>query len=97
MTRQHTIRLGKYRLQLPGSRPVRVLIGILLILCGFLGFLPILGFWMVPMGLVVLSIDLPFVRRGRRKVEVWWGKRKARKAAQKAANARWAKEADKEK
>ena len=97
MTRKHTIRLGKYRLQLPGSRPVRVLIGILLILCGFLGFLPILGFWMVPMGLVVLSIDLPFVRRGRRKVEVWWGKRKARKAAQKPANARWANEAHKEK
>ena len=97
MTRKHTIRLGKYRLQLPGSRPVRVLIGILLILCGFLGFLPILGFWMVPMGLVVLSVDLPFVRRWRRKVEVWWGKRKARKAAQKAANARWAKEAHKEK
>ena len=86
MTRKHTIRLGKYRLQLPGSRPVRVLIGILLILCGFLGFLPILGFWMVPMGLVVLSIDLPFVRRGRRKVEVWWGKRKATRA--KAAQAR---------
>jgi purine-cytosine permease-like protein len=97
MTRKHSIRLGKYRLNLPGSRPVRVLIGVLLILGGCVGFLPVLGFWMVPLGLVVLSIDLPFVRRWRRKVEVWWGKRKARKAAQKAANARWEKERHKEK
>ena len=85
MTQKHSIRLGKYRLNLPGSRLVRVLIGILLILCGFLGFLPVLGFWMAPLGLLVLSIDLPFVRRWRRKLEVWWGNRKARKAALKLA------------
>ena len=97
MTKKHSIRLGKYRLPLPGSWIVRVLIGLVLILGGFLGFLPVLGFWMVPLGLMVLSIDLPFARRWRRRMEVWWGKRKARKAAQKAANARWAKEAHKEK
>jgi hypothetical protein len=86
MTKKHTIRLGKYRLPLPGSWIVRVLIGLVLILGGFLGFLPILGFWMVPLGLMVLSIDLPFARRWRRRLEVWWGKRKAARA--KAAQAR---------
>ena len=86
MTKKHSIRLGKYRLPLPGSWIVRVLIGLVLILGGFLGFLPVLGFWMVPLGLMVLSIDLPFARRWRRRMEVWWGKRKATRA--KAAQAR---------
>ncbi|MEY4967143.1 MAG: hypothetical protein RL274_2726 [Pseudomonadota bacterium] len=86
MTKKHSIRLGKYRLPLPGSWIVRVLIGLVLILGGFLGFLPLLGFWMVPLGLMVLSIDLPFARRWRRRLEVWWGKRKATRA--KAAQAR---------
>jgi hypothetical protein len=88
MTKKHSIRLGKYRLPLPGSWIVRVLIGLVLILGGFLGFLPILGFWMVPLGLMVLSIDLPIARRWRRRLEVWWGKRKAARAARKAAEAR---------
>jgi hypothetical protein len=81
MNGKHHIRLGKWRVPLPGSAALRIAMGILLILCGFLGFLPILGFWMVPVGVVVLSIDLPIARRLRRKVEVWWGKRKDRKAA----------------
>jgi hypothetical protein len=50
-------------------------IGILLVLGGLVGFLPILGFWMVPLGFLVLSVDLPIVRRTRRRVEVWWGRR----------------------
>lgn len=83
MTKKHSIRLGKYRLALPGSWIVRVLIGLVLILGGFLGFLPVLGFWMVPLGLMVLSIDLPFARRWRRRLEVWWGKRRGKKARRK--------------
>ena len=76
MTKKHTIRLGKYRLPLPGSWILRVFIGVVLILGGCLGFLPVLGFWMIPLGLLVLSIDLAPVRRFRRRVEVWWGRRK---------------------
>jgi hypothetical protein len=33
---------------------------------------------MVPLGLLVLSVDLPVVRRLRRRVEVWWGRRNGR-------------------
>ena len=73
MTRKHRVRLGKYHMPLPGSAIARVAIGLLLILGGCLGFLPVLGFWMAPLGLVVLSIDLPFARRWRRRAEVWWG------------------------
>ena len=71
--------LGTWRLRLPQSRALRVLIGLLLIAGGILGFLPILGFWMVPLGLLVLSHDSPFVRRQRRKLQVWWASRKRRK------------------
>ena len=58
------------RFTLPQSRWVRVLIGVLLVLGGLVGFLPILGFWMVPLGLIVLSADIPAVRRWRRRADV---------------------------
>ena len=39
-------------------------ISIALIVSGIVGtFLPMLGFWMVPLGLALLAIDLPFLRR----------------------------------
>lgn len=72
---KHTVRLGRWRLSLPGSAFLRVPMGCLLILGGCLGFLPVLGFWMVPLGLVVLSIDLPAARRLRRRMEIRWGRR----------------------
>ena len=50
------------RVRKPGAVWVRVPLAILLIGCGFLGFLPILGFWMVPLGLALLALDLPFLR-----------------------------------
>jgi hypothetical protein len=38
-------------------------LGVGLILAGLLGFLPVLGFWMIPVGLSLLAVDFPFVRR----------------------------------
>jgi hypothetical protein len=71
------LKLGKGKhLPLPRSRILRIIIGVALILSGLLGFLPVLGFWMIPLGLLVLSIDLPIVRRWRRQLEVWWGRRR---------------------
>src|SRR6185295_1543872 len=58
------------------SRPLRIAMGIALIIGGFLGFLPILGFWMIPLGVMVLSIDFHPVRRFRRLFEVRWGRHK---------------------
>ena len=55
---------------LPKSRAGRIAVGILLVLGGLLGFLPILGFWMVPLGLAVLATDIPAVRRFKRKATV---------------------------
>ncbi len=38
---------------------VRALLGILFIFLGLLGFLPILGFWMIPLGIGLLATDIP--------------------------------------
>ena len=76
MAKKHRVRVGRWHLPLPGSAILRILIGCMLILGGCLGFLPVLGFWMIPAGLVVLSVDLAVARRLRRRVEVWWGRRR---------------------
>ncbi len=57
---------------MPRSRAARIAIGVVLIFGGLLGFLPILGFWMVPVGLLVLSYEFAAVRRWRRWSQVRW-------------------------
>ena len=61
--------------RLPASRAPRIAVGVALVLGGTLGFLPVLGFWMIPLGLLVLSQDLPAVRRWRRRLDVRMGQR----------------------
>ena len=68
-----TIRFGKKTMRLPASRALRIVIGVLLLIGGIFGFLPIIGFWMIPLGLLVLSADLPAVRRKRRQWTVRFG------------------------
>ncbi|MDG1128157.1 MAG: hypothetical protein P8N68_03575 [Paracoccaceae bacterium] len=49
---------------------LRLVVGLLLILGGVFGFLPVLGFWMIPLGLGVAALDvLPLWRwlRGRQR------------------------------
>jgi hypothetical protein len=46
----------------PSSRFVRIPLALALIAGGFVGFLPILGFWMIPLGLLLLAQDVPFIR-----------------------------------
>jgi hypothetical protein len=71
-----TIRLGFWSYTLPEWAPARILIGVLLIMFGFLGFLPVLGFWMVPLGIMVLSYDVPRVRLLRQRITAWWRSRR---------------------
>ncbi len=70
------IRLFGREFRLPRSRALRLAIGIGLIPLGILGFLPILGFWMIPLGLLLLSYEIAAVRRWRRRLVVWWERRK---------------------
>jgi hypothetical protein len=47
----------------PNRILARAIISILLIAGGILSFLPVLGLWMLPLGLIVISQDLPFLQR----------------------------------
>jgi hypothetical protein len=53
---------------------VRKIVGSLLIVGGILGFLPVLGFWMIPLGMMLLATDVPGIRRFNRHVYVRWGR-----------------------
>ena len=55
----------------PSSTLVRVPAAVLLIGGGMVGFLPILGFWMVPLGLVLIAQDVPFLRRPMARMLAW--------------------------
>ena len=51
----HNVR-GRVRRHVPVG--FRWPIGLVLIGGGFLGFLPILGFWMIPLGIAVAALDV---------------------------------------
>jgi hypothetical protein len=50
-------------LRAPRLRWVRTIAGILLIIGSIFWFLPILGLEMLPIGLMLIAIDVPFLRR----------------------------------
>jgi len=62
----------------PSSRWIRIPAGILLIVGGIFSILPLLGLWMLPLGLLLLAQDLPFLRRVERHWVRW--KRRRRQA-----------------
>ena len=74
-------------LRRPASKLIRIPIGILLLLGGIFSFLPILGIWMLPLGLLLLALDIAILRtpvsgaivRLTRKWTTW---RRSRKSSQ---------------
>lgn len=48
---------------------LRLVLGLLLIIGGIFGFLPVLGFWMIPFGIAVAALDIKpiwrAIRQGR--------------------------------
>jgi hypothetical protein len=63
-------------LRRPSARLVRLPAGIFLIAGGVFGFLPVLGFWMLPLGLLLLAIDVPLLKRPTAsalvRAQSWW-------------------------
>ena len=47
----------------PHTRIVRIPLSLVLILGGVFSFLPVLGLWMLPLGLLILALDVPPLRR----------------------------------
>jgi hypothetical protein len=55
----------------PSSRLVRIPAGILLVIGGVFSILPVLGIWMLPLGLILLAEDVPPLRRRRERALKW--------------------------
>ncbi len=58
----------RFEKHLPKNKLGRIIVGFVLIILGFFGFLPILGFWMIPLGIAVLAFDFEFARAILRKI-----------------------------
>ena len=67
--------------RLPASRAGRTALGGAAVVGGLFSFLPVLGIWMLPLGIVILSIDFPKIRKARRRFSVRWERRRRGKAA----------------
>jgi hypothetical protein len=55
----------------PASRFVRIPAGILFVIGSAFSFLPVLGLWMLPLGLMLLACDVPFLQRPTSRFAVW--------------------------
>lgn len=53
------------------SRLIRIPAGLALIIGGVFSFLPILGAWMLPLGLMLLAADIPFLQRPMARFANW--------------------------
>ena len=78
-------------LRKPQARIVRLPLGILFIIAGLLWFLPVVGIEFLPVGLLLVAQDVPFLRRpvGRMTLYLlgkwaqlrrWWRRRRANRA-----------------
>jgi len=67
-----------YNWALQAPAPLRWGAGLLLIVGGAFGFLPVLGFWMIPLGVLLLAIGSPRVRETAkaaiRRARAWIGR-----------------------
>jgi hypothetical protein len=55
----------------PESRWVRLPLGILLIVASFFWFLPVIGIEFLPIGLLLIAQDVPFLRRPVARFMLW--------------------------
>lgn len=62
---------GLSKLRRPTMRWVRIPLGVLLVIGGIFSILPVLGLWMLPLGLLLLAIDLPFLRAPVNRAVLW--------------------------
>ena len=69
----------------PSSRLVRIPLAALLILGGIFSFLPVLGLWMLPLGLLLFAQDVPMLQPPLIKALAWverkWTERQRAKDA----------------
>jgi hypothetical protein len=69
---QNTLRWLRH----PSARWARIPAAVLLIFGGLLSILPILGLWMLPLGLILLAEDIPALHRLRARLLDWLERRR---------------------
>jgi hypothetical protein len=55
----------------PKARKVRIPLGVLFIIGSFFWFLPVVGLEMLPIGLLLISQDVPFLRKPVGRAMLW--------------------------
>jgi hypothetical protein len=76
----------------PNARWIRLPVGVLFVVGGLLApMVPILGVWLIPLGLLLLACDVPFLRRPTANFTIWstrkwvvlkeWFNRRGRRSA----------------
>ena len=73
---------GSRYLRQPQARLVRVPAAVLLTLGGVFSILPVFGLWMLPLGLLLLAVDLPALRPPLARVLHWIERKWPGKGAQ---------------
>jgi hypothetical protein len=72
------LRSGVGWLREPRRRWLRLCAAVLLILGGFLSVLPVFGLWMLPLGLALMSDDIPWLKvpleKASRGIERLWAR-----------------------
>lgn len=58
-------------LRKPSSFAIRLVVALVLIVGGFFSFLPILGLWMLPLGLLFIAQDVPLLQKPLVKALTW--------------------------
>ncbi|MGS5087976.1 hypothetical protein ACVC7V_15945 [Hydrogenophaga sp. A37] len=69
----------------PRARMVRLPLGVLCVVASFFWFLPILGLELLPLGLLLIAIDVPFFQRPVATATLWleqqWLRHKFRRSS----------------
>jgi hypothetical protein len=73
-------------LRKPSSKLVRIPLAVLLVGGGIFSFLPVLGLWMLPLGLVLIAQDVPALEKPTAKTLGWierkWAERQRAKGVE---------------
>ncbi|MGQ9368559.1 hypothetical protein [Azospirillum sp. ST 5-10] len=74
-------------LRKPSASWIRIPVGVLMMVGGLFSFLPVLGLWMLPLGLLLLALDVALLKRPAavmvvvgerrwRRLASWWRQRR---------------------
>jgi hypothetical protein len=55
----------------PKARKIRIPLGVLCLIGGFFWFLPVVGLELIPIGLLLIAQDVPFLRKPVARAMIW--------------------------